>query len=122
MFTKIGLIAICLLIFTLSLTARPQLDHDPNQSPGNYRTLDYMTYIDANDLLIFATNRGGLAQDWAIIFGHDQGLYFPYQGTCASLPSDRHMVVYPDGLFTEGRLTPYSFTVKRQYHSASIKG
>ncbi len=58
--------------------------------------LDYQTYIDANQLLMFVTNQGSFAYDNGALFGKADGLYFP-RGTNLS-------VIYAGGLWLGGKV------------------
>jgi len=43
-------------------------------------TIDFTTWIDANKILMFVTNKGSFAYDNGVFLGKADGLYFPYTG------------------------------------------
>lgn len=43
-------------------------------------TIDFTTWIDANKILMFVTNRGSFAYDNGVYLGKADGLYFPFTG------------------------------------------
>jgi len=45
---------------------------------GSPASPDYVTYINANDILMFVTNEGGYGRDIAGHFGWDYGTFYPY--------------------------------------------
>ena len=58
--------------------------------------IDYQTYIDANQLLMFVTNQGSFASDNGAMFGKADGLYYP-RGTNLT-------AIYAAGLWLGGKI------------------
>lgn len=64
------------------LWASPLWGAAPDGMPSSElpKIVDYSSYFDANQLLMFTTNTGSFAFDKTGIFGQSSGLYFPWPG------------------------------------------
>ncbi len=73
-------IIISILFITISLFAKAPDNDDLGSSPSSISTIDLQTFINANKLLMFVTNRGSIGYDQAGVFGRNEGLYYPFIG------------------------------------------
>ncbi len=69
----------------LAAPKRPEDRGDPladKHAPGRSSALtrDFETYIDANKILMFVTNKGSFAYDNGVLLGKADGFYYPYAG------------------------------------------
>ena len=71
-----------ILPFTLLLAASliSRESADPGQPPRAVADVDFSTWIDANSILMFVTNKGSFAYDNGAYFGKYDGFYFPFTG------------------------------------------
>jgi len=89
--------SVLVLLWSSAVVGAPPMQAES----GLYKSLapaeiDYQTYIDVNQLLMFVTNVGSFAYDNGAIFGKADGLYFP-RGTKLS-------VIYAGGLWLGGKV------------------
>ena len=76
---KRKIIAACLVLL-LAVPAFALRSDKVQYSPGHGASIDFRTYIDANKILMFVTNKGSFAYDNGVSLGKADGLYFPYTG------------------------------------------
>ena len=76
---KRKIIAACLVLL-LAVPAFALRSDRVQYSPGHGASIDFRTYIDANQILMFVSNKGSFAYDNAVSLGKADGLYFPYTG------------------------------------------
>jgi len=67
------------LVLLLAVTAFA-VKSTRDSSPTTALTRDFQTYIDANKILMFVTNKGSFAFDNGVSLGKADGLYYPYTG------------------------------------------
>ncbi len=68
------------IILSLPINGFPLPPSVADTNNQNVRIRDTDSYIDANRLLMFVTNKGSFAYDQGGILGKNDGLYFPYLG------------------------------------------
>jgi hypothetical protein len=68
----------CLVVLLAVTAFAEQSTRAPR--PGTALTRDFSTYIDANKILMFVTNKGSFAFDNGSLLGKSDGLYYPYTG------------------------------------------
>lgn len=74
----------------------------PDRSAQNRTALtrDFQTYIDANKILMFVTNKGSFAFDNGVMLGKADGLYYPYTGMAnIENGSNRTTVIYAGSIW-----------------------
>ncbi len=100
----------CLLLLLLA-SATPRPPGELNQQPpdrlthhtSSALTVDFGTYINANNLLMFVTNKGSFAFDNSAILGKADGLYYPYTGLPDILDGiNNKTVIYCGSLWVGG--------------------
>lgn len=97
--------AIMLMLLAGPLLALPPVGY-PGNAPGEAKTVDNDTYIDANRILMFVTNHGNFGRDLAGVFGNDFGTYYPYTGDTALIRSGDLLSspLYAAGLWVGGKV------------------
>lgn len=98
-------IAVALMLLAGPLLALPPVGY-PGNAPGEAKTVDNDTYIDANRILMFVTNHGNFGRDLAGVFGNDFGTYYPYTGDTASIGGGALLSspLYASGLWVGGKV------------------
>jgi hypothetical protein len=97
------LFSFLLLILLSAEFAQGLPPENPNQNDQEVRILDTDSYIDANRVLMFVTNKGSIAYDQGATLGKSDGFYYPYLG----LPylqngTLRNSVIFAGGIWIGG--------------------
>ena len=75
---------VLLFAATAALTLLPIMSAGETDSrltaPQATADVDFQTWIDANSILMFVTNKGSIAYDNGAYFGKSDGLYYPFSG------------------------------------------
>ncbi|MEZ5360436.1 MAG: FlgD immunoglobulin-like domain containing protein [Candidatus Zixiibacteriota bacterium] len=78
------MICLSLCLFIAPLLAEPYME--AKDTDGALRlSADNTTYIDANNILMFVTNRGIIGRDLEDVFGCDAGTFYPFDGDTANV-------------------------------------
>lgn len=72
-----GPVYVLLAMFCLGASGSYALPPENAPTKTAYKSFDYGTYADTNDILMFVTNRGWLAHDRTSLLGRRSGLYYP---------------------------------------------
>ncbi|MCP4705016.1 MAG: T9SS type A sorting domain-containing protein [candidate division Zixibacteria bacterium] len=106
---KIVLFYLIILIF-LSINANGREFDSPKGTLSEYKSLelptrinDVQTYIDANNILMFVTNVGSVADDRSLMFGRRDGFYYPYNGNINDI-NTTPSVLYSAGIMIGGKV------------------
>ncbi|MCH7690784.1 MAG: hypothetical protein IIA17_07045, partial [candidate division Zixibacteria bacterium] len=68
-----------LIVLPLSTNSLPPVGQNAmEQNDSNEKIYDTQTWIDANKVLMFVTNKGSFAYDQGGIFGKNDGFYYPF--------------------------------------------
>ncbi len=95
--TFIILSAVLILLWSVTAVAGPPIKAEQYLAKeSGTADIDFQTWIDANQLLMFVTNQGSFAYDNGAILGKADGLYFP-KGTNLS-------VIYAGGIWLGGKV------------------
>lgn len=91
-------------VVTLSASALPPLHVQEDPADGTKIT-DMQAYFDENSILMFVTNRGGIAGDWSYMFSRGDGFYYPLTGGCDDIVTGfNKTTVYAAGIFLAGKV------------------
>ncbi len=79
-FSKVTLVLalLCACLLSSSLMGRAPVGHD--RPVPTTTDVDFSTWVDANSILMFVTNKGSIAFDNGAYFGKADGLYYPFTG------------------------------------------
>lgn len=110
-------------MFLATVIAGPPADR---QLPGQAAlTVDDLTYIDANKILMFVTNHGNFGRDLAGVFGNGYGTYYPFT-TIDGILSGANIssVLYAGGLWLAGvdNATGDTLVTVSEYSSEYVPG
>ncbi len=99
---KYKIVAVLLtLLFAVSAMARTPMNR--NGATPMSATIDLQSYIDANRILMFVTNRGSFAYDQGGLLGKNDGLYYPFTSVQDILDSkNTTSVVFASGIWIGG--------------------
>jgi len=95
---NLSLSVLILVLATVVLFAAPPADYTPDSE--EILNLDWETFFDANDILMFVSNVGSFAYDNDGLVHGTAGLYYPFSGDTATTPD--LPVVYAAGLWMGG--------------------
>lgn len=98
------LVLTCLVSFiATTIFALPPEGTYINDTSNSERSIDLGTYIDANNILMFVTNRGSIAYDQGAILGKNDGFYYPFT-TINDLENGlyRNTAIFAAGLWIGG--------------------
>ncbi len=70
---------LCACLLSSSLMGRAPVGHD--RPVPTTTDIDFNTWVDANSILMFVTNKGSIAFDNGAYFGKSDGLYYPFSST-----------------------------------------
>jgi hypothetical protein len=68
------------MVLLMAAAALAEVSPGDRARPQTAQTRDFQTYIDANKILMFVTNKGSFAFDNGSLLGKSDGLYYPYTG------------------------------------------
>ena len=111
------------LMISVSAMALDQVPEGTIAKRTGAATVDNSTYIDANAILMFATNHGGYGHDLAGIFGLDVGTFYPYTDT-ASIRNGTNInsPLYAGGLWLGGIVNDTIKVAVSEYVSEYVPG
>jgi hypothetical protein len=105
--------------FSVQLSAAPPADNTPAPPDGSF-ALDQTTFLNINDILMFAYNNGKVANDDISYFGRRAGFYFPYSGD-PTAPGDL-TAVYTAGLWLGGEVAGETRIAVAEYGTEFVPG
>jgi len=110
-----------LLVRTTLRAAPPEDTYIPPGSPD--RIVDNITYINANNILMFVTNHGNFGWDIADVFGWDAGTFYPYVNNDSILNGSlRNFVLYTAGLWLGGQVNGQTRVAVAEYSDEYVPG
>jgi Right handed beta helix region/Dockerin type I domain len=102
------LLTILILLAAATSSALPPFEIPNNENQTVLRMVDEVSYFDANGLLVFATNKGNIGEDFNLSLGQGQpGFYFPYTGNCGDITSGdlKKTVLFSSGIMLGGKVS-----------------
>ncbi|MCX6835104.1 MAG: hypothetical protein NTW07_08225, partial [candidate division Zixibacteria bacterium] len=116
------LVGVLVLLFGLPVMAAPPARRAAQDAA---QSVDNVTYIAANNILMFVTNHGNFGRDLGGVFGNDYGTYFPFSTTTAiSSGANTLSPYYAGGLWIGGvdSVTQDTLMVISEYSSEYVPG
>ncbi|MDD4052806.1 MAG: hypothetical protein PHR28_13030, partial [candidate division Zixibacteria bacterium] len=121
---KTACIGMAMLLLTAGLLALPPSDY-PGQTPvAGDKTVDNVTFIDANRILMFVTNHGNFGRDLSGFFGYDYGTFFPYSGDTSAIRYGDMITspLYAAGLWVGGKVDGQVRVALAEYNDEYVPG
>ncbi len=73
-----GILLALLVITVLMASSLARDSYSGRQSQQSSMDIDFQTWIDINEILMFVSNQGSLAYDHGVYFGRSDGFYYPF--------------------------------------------
>ena len=94
-----------LILLAVTASAMPPIGLEKPIDNKDSRVTDFTTWINANQVLMFVTNRGSFAYDNTVFLGKADGMYFPYTSMDDIYSGANNLtVMYAAGLWIGGRV------------------
>lgn len=113
------MVLVIIIALPVQLLAIPPSNYTPSPPNSNF-VLDQNTFLDINDLLMFAYNNGNVAYDAIQHFGRAEGFYFPYSGD-PNAPGNLTNV-YAAGLWLGGKVGGDIRCAVAEYNAEFVPG
>ncbi len=97
-----ALVFIWLLTLSIPILAAPPDNATLSTTLTTTLSIDDATFIDANQILMFVTNFGSFGKDFAGVFGHDYGTWWPYDGDTSIISANIDGVADLSPLYAAG--------------------
>ncbi len=111
-----------LIVVSTAVAAPPNHIHPDNLAAQTAAT-DYTSYINANRILMFVSNRGVYARDVAFVFGRDEGFYFPYTSIAdIENGTNDHTLLYAAGIWLGGMVHDSVRVTVAEYSTEFVPG
>jgi len=98
------------LVLLLAVPAFALRGDRTEYSHNHGAVIDFTTWIDANKILMFVTNKGSFAYDNGVYLGKADGLYFPYTGLADILSGSNTLSVIYAGSIWAGATVAATYT------------
>jgi len=113
-----------LLICAAAGFSMPPIKDIDIESISAERSIDDTTYVNANNILSFVSNLGLFAADNSLLFGKNDGFYFPFLGDINDILTGTQdkTVVYSSGLVMGGKIDNQIRTAVALYDTEFVPG